>query len=350
LKSLFLRNWLLFLIVFSQSLLALDKPYSYSYIPKKVYQSQVFPITIYAKHYNPGEEISFEFDPLSPLQPIDLTPVINQNQNEAFFTFYFKVPKNKTSIEIPTLTIWSNNFSYILNSQIIPVEKLDTSKSIDFTNLLASDFRVNNVKIDPYDREYIIVYLSLNAKEANLEDFHIPNTIDDGIEKLKREGANVSAKYYFIVKNSVKDISFSYFNTIKKKFISKKIDLTTYKNRVIKKDFSPKELTFDKLKKYILYGLTIFFILMFLLTKDKLYLFIFTLLVIFLGFNLFNKKTICIKEGASLYILPTTRSTIFTRVDTQINKEVIKKYKNFYKINLNENITGWIKDEDVCKN
>ena len=349
-KSLFLRIGLFFGIVFSQLLWAAQAPYNYSYIPKTVYQKQIFPVTIYAKKYNPKEEISFEFDPLSPLHPISATPTIIQNQNEAFFTFYFKVNKDTREVKIPTLTIWTNTFSFILPEQTIKVRYLDASKHIDFAGVIASDMRVDNVTVEPYDSEYILGTLFLSAKEANLEDFHIPNVIDDGVEKIQRNGANVKAKYYFIIKNRVRYIAFSYFNTIKKEFITQKINLSHYKNKIVQKDFNPKELTFDKLKKYIAYGLGIFFILMFALTREKLYFALFFLIALFLLYSYFAKKSICIKEGASLYILPTTHSTIFTRVDKQIHRTVTQHYKNFYKINLKGDITGWIKDEDVCKN
>ncbi len=349
-KNFFLRIGLFFLIVFSQTLFALDKPYSYSYIPKVVYQKQVFPVTVYAKHYNPNEDLSFEFDSLNLLQPINTKPIVIQNQNEAFFTFYFKINKNKEDIEIPTLTIWNSSFSYILHAQEIKVKRLDSSKKVNFSNVIASSLQIDNVTIDPYDSKYLLVTLFLSAKEANLEDFHIPNSIDEGIEKIQREGANTKIKYYFIVKNSVKSVTFSYFDTLKKEFIEKKIDLEDYKNRIVHKGFNPKELTFDKLKQYFMYALVLFFLIMFFVTKEKLYIILFTLLALFILYTLLFKKTICIKEGASLYILPTTHSTVFTRIDKEMHKNIIRKYKNFYKINLKDDITGWIKDEDVCKN
>jgi len=349
LKHFYLRLKLLLLIVFAQLLFAQNTPYSYSYIPKKVYPNQVFPVTVYAKHYEPNKELSFEFNSLSLMQPLTITPVIIQNQNEAFFTFYFKAPSKEKIIEIPALTIWNSDSNYILNAQELQVVPLPKSNMINFSNLIASEFRIDNVKIDPYDSQYILVTLFLRAKEANLKDFHIPNVIDDGLEKFKRDGANVKAQYYFIVKNSVKGISFSYFDSIKKKFIQKSIDLTKYKNKTIAKDFNPKELTFDKFKKYLSYALIIFFLLLFFITKKRFYLILFIILNLFLLYNYLTKENICIKEGASLYILPTTHSTIFTRIDSKISRDVIRKYRNFYKINLQNDITGWIKDEDVCE-
>ncbi len=341
---------LFFIIAFSQNIYASNTPYSYSYIPKVVFKNQVFPVTIYAKYFNPNQKLNFEFDSLSLMQPITTKPVIIKNQNEAFFTFYFKVKKDKKIVEIPSITISSDEFAYILNQYQIRVKSLKVDEIIDFSNLISSSFRINNIKIKPYDSKYIITYLNINAKEANLEDFHIPNVIDDGIEEIKRDGANVYAKYYFIVNNNVKNISFTYYDTIKKRFIKKNLNINLYKQRVITNRANPKELTFEKLKQYIFYILIFIFVIMFIITKDKFYLFFIIILISIFLYILLNKKEICIKEGASLYILPTNNSSIFNKITKTIYTKEIKKYGDFYKIKLKNGTTGWIKNEDICKN
>jgi hypothetical protein len=344
-----LRIKLLFFILFSQLLIAANAPYSYSYIPKSVYENQLFPVSIHIKHYNPKDKLNFEYDNMSLIQPISNKPVVAINQDEAFYTFYFKVKEKKPTIEIPTLAIWNLDQTYILNAQEIKVKKLDKSKNLDFCGVLASKFRVNSIKIDPYDSEHILVTLNIEANEANLEDMHILNVIDDGIENLKRDGSNINANYYFIVSSTLEKIRFSYYNTIKKEFKSNTIDIKKYQNRIINAELNPKELSFDKLKKYVLFGFTLFFMVLYLLTYDKLYLFIFVVSGAALFYIYFSNKNICIQEGASLYILPTKNSNISLRVDEQIERQVIKEYNNFYKIEYKNSITGWIKKDELCQ-
>jgi len=349
LRNFFLRLKLLLLVLFSYSLFANNAPYSYSYLPKFVYQNQIFPVSIHIKHYNPKDELHFEYDDMSVTQPINTKPVIVINQDEAFFTFYFKVKTKKPFIEIPTLSIWNLDQTYILNAQEIKVKKLNTSKHPDFSGVIASKLRVNSVKIDPYDSNHILVTLDMEAREANLEDMHIVNVLEDGIEDIKREGANVYGNYFFVVDSKLNKVKFSYYNTIKKEFKTKTIDIKHYKNRVVNTQLNPKELSFDKLKKYMLISLTVFFALLFLITKDKLYLLIFIISGGLLFYIYFSNKKICIKEGASLYILPTKNSNISLRVDKQINRQVIKKYNNFYKIEYKNSVTGWIKENELCE-
>jgi len=349
LRDYLLRIKVFLFLLFSQLIFATDAPYSYSYIPKAVYQNQLFPVSIHIKHYNPKDKLHFEYDNMSLVQPINNNPVIVVNQDEAFFTFYFKVNTTKPTLEIPTLAIWNLNQTYVLNAQEIKVKKLNTKDALDFSGVLASKFRINSVKIDPYDTKHILVTLALEASEANLEDMHILNVIDDGIENIKRDGSNVSADYYFIVDSNLDKIKFSYYDTIKKEFKSKTIDIKKYKNRVINTQLNPKELSFDKVKKYFLISITVIFALMFLLTKDKLYLFIFVLSGALLFYIYFSNKNICIQEGASLYILPTKNSNISLRVDDKIERRVIKEYNNFYKIEYKNSVTGWIKKDELCK-
>ncbi len=340
---------LFLLIIFALPLLAGGAPYSYSYMPKVVYKNQLFPVTILVKHYNPQDPPRFEYDTISLIQPVDLKPVKVINKDEAFYTFYFKANANTKRIEIPTLSIWNLNYSYILNPQIVELKELE-KKDKNFSGVLASNLRVDSTKVDTYDDSHNLVTLNLEANEANLEDMHIPNVIDDGIENLKRDGALTTATYYFIIPSKQKSIIFSYFNTIKRDFKVKKVSLENQKSSLDSNNLKPKELDFKKLKKYILLGLALIFAIAYLLTKDWIYLIFFILTTAILIYLFMPKKSICVNEGASLYILPTQNSNISLRIDKQIRTKVLKTYKNFNKIEYKNSLSGWIKNEDICKN
>jgi len=330
-----------------QLLNAANTPFSYSYIPKKVYHKQIFPLTILVKHYNPKDPPHFEYDSLSLIQPIDYKPIQVINKNEAFYTFYFKTPLNKNSLTIPTLTIWTLSYTYILQPKRIPIQKLPKVNKKDFSNLLASNFRVNNIKVDTYDANNSLVTLNLEATEANIEDFHIPKTNEDGIENIQRNGTRVTANYYFVIPSNTQKLSFSYYNLIKNKFITIPLNLANTTPKI--EQLNPKELSFDTIKKYTLIITTILFLLLTYFTKDYLYLFVSALMIVLLIYFYLPNKRVCIPEGASLYILPTNNSNIITQTDKKYTTTVIHKYKKFNKIDYN-GVKGWIKDEDLCKN
>ncbi len=337
-----------FLFFYSQTLFALDAPISYSYVPKFVYKNEVFPVTIAIKHFNPKESIHFEFDPLSLMQPLEFKPVVTLNKDEAFFTFYFKAKYDLQSLTIPSLTIWNRDFSYLLNEQTILVKKTPKTPQ-NYAGVMAANFLITLVRVNPYDSSNSLVELHIKAVQANLENMHINSVKEDGIEALKRNGASVKAIYYFVVPASVKKIAFSYYNLLQKKFLTKEINIAFYKNRLEFNTITPKELSFEKVKKYTLFFFIILFALMFYYTRDKVYLFILLLSTIIFVLFFLPKKRICINEGASLYVLPTQKSSVSLQITQKITKTVLKKYQNFYKIEYH-GITGWVKDEDLCKN
>ncbi len=341
----FIFKLLFFLL--STNLLFCATPFSYSYIPKKVYKKQLFPVTILVKHYNPKEPPHFEYDSLSLIQPIDYKPIEVINKDEAFFTFYFKAPSNSDHLTIPSLTIWTLSYTFVLQAKEIPISELKGIDPNSFTNLLASNFRINSINIDTYDANSSLVTLHLEATEANLEDFHIPNVEDDGIENIKRDGARVTANYYFVIPSTKEHLSFTYYNLIKNRFITTPVNLENSSQKIEK--LNPKELTFDSIKKYTIITITILFLILSYLTKDHLYLVVTALLIFLVIYLYLPKKSICVPEGASLYILPTSNSNIITQTQKQFITPLIHKYQTFNKIEYN-GLKGWIKDEDLCKN
>ena len=345
LPSLWLKGILFILLI--NLLGAANTPFSYSYVPKKVYKKQLFPVTILVKHYNPKDPPHFEYDSLSLIQPIDYKPIKVINKNEAFYTFYFKTPSNKETLIIPTLTIWTLSYTYILQSKKIPIQELKGADKKTFTDLLASNLRVNSIKVDTYDTNSSLVTLSLEATEANIEDFHIPNTSDDGIENIKRDGTRVTANYYFVIPSNKQKLSLSYYNLIKNKFITIPLNLENSNHKIGK--LNPKELSFDTIKKYILIATTLLFLTLAYFTRDYLYLAVTAFMIGLLIYFYLPNKSICIPEGASLYILPTSNSNVITQTDKKYTTPVIYKYKTFNKIDYN-GLKGWIKDEDLCKN
>jgi hypothetical protein len=178
---------------------------------------------------------------------------------------------------------------------------------------------------------------------------HIPEAIDDGIENLKREGSSATANYYFIIDGNRSSTTFSYYDSMQKKFVEKTILLEYFKNKIESGDLNPKDLSFDKFKKYSLISLALFFLIMLFSTRDRFYIFALLITITILVYIYLPKKIICIDEGTPLYILPTKNSNISLRIDDKIDREVLKEYRKYYKIDYKNGITGWIKDEDLCK-
>jgi uncharacterized protein YgiM (DUF1202 family) len=104
------------------------------------------------------------------------------------------------------------------------------------------------------------------------------------------------------------------------------------------------------LKKSIFIGLSIFFFLLFLWKRDLFYLILAVVSVTTLLTFYTPKKKICIKQGAALYILPTHTSHISTKINKEFRTPLLGERTEFYKIEYQNGVIGWVKHEDLCKN
>jgi hypothetical protein len=115
-------------------------------------------------------------------------------------------------------------------------------------------------------------------------------------------------------------------------------------------DLNPKVDAFKRLKRYTLITFSLFFLMMFIWKKDFFYLVLGVISIIALLTFYIPHKKICVKQGASLYILPTQTSTVSTKIDNQLDTMLLAERKEFKKIEYKKGIIGWIKDEDICNN
>ncbi len=323
--------------------------YRYSYIPKQVYAGQVFPVTVMAIGSISQSPPRFRFDKASATKPLQAKPLIMDNGKDRFFTFYFKA-KSKDFI-LPKLTIIEKDRILTLASHFIPVQTLHFSSKDRFCGVIASDFKIRTSQVSTFDEKSNLVYISIEAHEANLEDMAIPGVEEGGVEKLKRRGSRVRAEYYFVISANVKSITFSYYNAIKQLFIPIKVS-NDYRHKEVAAapaDLNPKDSSFTRLKKYALIALSIFFLIMLLIYRDRFYLLLLILSLSALIFIFIPMKKICIRQGAPLYILPVSNSTVGATVKERSKLPVLHRYGDYYKVEYKHGITGWIKNEDLCK-
>ena len=340
---------LLFLwIIIGASQLQAQVAYRFSYIPKQVYLHQVFPVTVLAVDADTHKPPTFRFDPRSKLQPLESRPVKVINGNDIFYTFYFKADRER--VRLPDLWIQDEECSVKLNGETIPVTRLQAAPEDRFCGVIASDFKVKNSQVSTFDDKNNLIYLNIEAHEANLEDMQIPGVVEGGIEKMNRHGALATGEYYFVIPANVGEVRFSYFNSIKQQFVPLTVSTNyEHKNVAAQVDLNPKESGFAQLKKYTFIALSLFFLLMFFVSRDFFYLALLAVTVITLVTFYAPLKKICVQEGAPLYILPVPGSTVGMRIDHQLKTPLLHQYRHYYKIQYRHGITGWIKDEDLCK-
>lgn len=329
------------------TLLQAETKYKYSYVPKKVYEHQLFPVTIIGIGDTSTQTPDFSFENTGDIEPLFSAPLVVRNGNDSFYTFYFQAQKQ--DIRLPSLIINTKSVQEHLPTQRIATHVL--KKRADFCGVLAADMKIKNSQVSNYDENTHIITLSIEAFEANIEEMDLNNTLESGIENLVRNNAKVEAEYYFVLPVKEKHIKFTYFNTIKKQYVFIEVPTVLEDSSVTtQSDLNPKADSFEKLKKYTLITLSVFFLLMFLFKRDFFYLVFAVISFITLLTLYIPHKKICIKQGAPLYILPTQTSTISTKIDRTLDTLLLDERKDYKKVEYKEGIIGWIKNEDLCKN
>ena len=344
-----LRSVWLFIgfIVAYTTLSSAQSEFKYSYMPKKVYENQLFAVTVIEVGATDSKKPQFSFDTLSKTQPLFRKPLVVQNGPDSFYTFYFKA--SDVDIRIPRLFISSQSSETSLEPKTVFIKTLKQRE--DFCQVLAADMKIKNSQVSNYDEKNHIVTLSIEAFEANLEDIKLNNVQEAGIESLERKNAKVEAEYYAVVPVEQKELKFTYFNTIKKQYVFLEVPVVVADASVTtQSDLNPKDDSFEKLKKYTFMFLVGFFFLMFLFRRDFFYLvFGVVSLITLLTFYIPHKK-ICVKQGASLYILPTPTSTISANIDQKIDTMLLGERGEYKKVEYKKGIIGWVKNEDLCDN
>ena len=334
---------LTFLVTFFTTLLAGDV--EYSYVPKKVYEKQVFPISFLATNSATKTAISFDFK--GDKRPIMEEPVIINNGSKTFYTFYFKTTEKLFSI--PKVLINFNGKEKILSGVNIPVKKIPKNKN--FSGVIASGLKIKNHQVSVYDEKTNLIAISFEAHDANLEDIYIPSALKDGTENAKRDGSQMEIHYYIVLPSEQTELKFSYFDTIKEDFVKKSIPIIMQDGSVAAQtDLNPKDDSFEALKKYTLIILSVLFVLLFLWKRDFFYLVMAVIAAAVLLTFYTALATVCIKEGSPLYIVPTSNSTTSIHVDQRYKTTKLAERNEFVKIEYKNGTVGWIKHEDLCKN
>jgi len=315
----------------------------YSYVPKKVYEKQVFPISFLATN-NLSKKIHFTFS--GDKKPVLEKPVIIRNGKNTFFTFYFKTTEK--TFKIPSVIVKWKYQERKLSALNIPVKKLPKEKN--FSGVIASGLKIKNYQVSTFDEENNLITLVIEAHDANLEDIFIPTAIKDGKENKKRDGSRMGIHYYIVLPATDTSVTLTYFDTIKETFVDKIIPIQVQDASVAAQtDLNPKDDSFEALKKYILITLSIIFVALFLWKRDFFYLILAVIsATVLLTFYTALAK-VCVKEGVALYIIPTANSTISFYIDTKYKTTKLAERGDFVKIEYKHSI-GWIKHEDLCNN
>lgn len=193
----------------------------------------------------------------------------------------------------------------------------------------AKDLHISSYQVSQYNANQNIVTINFEALESNLEN------------------KTVSIK----VPSDVKTLEFTYYNTTSKKNVELSIQTVMIDSTVsTQSEIHPKKNTLLQMKKYSLLLLSLAFVVLFIKTKKIKFMVVSVILLMITIIFYIPFKTICIKNGSEIFLLPTKNSTIIKRFETRFKTTQLGQYEDYSKIEYDDGFIGWIKNENICNN
>jgi len=220
----------------------------------------------------------------------------------------------------------------------------------EFSLVLSEDFTLTSHHAKKYDEKSNIVLLEINATSANLEDFHLPFAIRDGIDKIEKSGLQQSIFYFAIIPNDIKIFKFKYFDLLSNKYNIVSFDMILEDTTVsTQTDLNPQK---SKLALYKAVALIVlaFIVFLFFLRSKKLYLLVIVFIVLaYVVYLQIPISKVVLEKDIDLKILPTKNSTIFYTTSEPTKADILLEKDGYIKVLLENKKIGWI-DENLTKN
>ena len=325
---------------------------SYEEHPSQVFKNQRFEVVVKAlvttSDFDYITTYFSDVENLGILNPDRNWEKINDNTYENRFFFKAK----DSDFKIPRISVSLIRDYEILETtdlESIKIDYSDIAKGDErFSSIIAKDLNVKAYKTKQYNNKESLTIIDIDAINSNLEDFNLKGIEEQGVSQIKDEYPNQNMIYYFVMPVHKKKIVFNYYNTDKKSLVPITVPLVLENELVsTQTDLNPHDSSFEKYKKMALVAILIVFILMFVWKRKKIYFLTSAILFVIVSIYLMPNETAVLKSGSNVYILPTKNSTIFFRVESQQEVEILNTKKDFVKImGIDNNFIGWVKEED----
>ena len=369
----FLLTLILVASLFAQKVLYLN----YKEIPQRVVKGEIFAITLktlsVVKEY---DKIKYSFANQQGLELLNEDPQRDFDGKYLYDKFYFLTTASKA--RTPDITAYiENNNSETLNVQNdVPVFQFNifqeekqppqyekttlTGKKLNvitlnpiknFSNIVANSFKIADYRTTSFDQKHNIIVFIATATNTNLKAIHFKNVYKQGIESITDSYLDSKITYFLIVDKKMETFSFSYFNLLKNKFEIINIPIVVDDDSVVtQSDLKPKDQSRNKLKATIALAIALVITIFSLYRRKVIYIIFFVIpLSYFIWLNIPSQE-ICIKKGTKIHLLPVSNGTIFETTNNRYFLLKEGKVKNFTKVRLYNDMIGWVKDEDICKN
>ena len=327
---------------------------SYESLPKRVYQHQIFSVTI--KILNTNRELNELWRAFSAMQGLKLIskePQVRQEGYTRYETYYFQALASRFRLPDFFYKLVRSNIDQYQPKKLSGryFNAISLHYDNEFSHLLAQEFEITGYKTTHYDNTHNIIVFSAQTTMGNVEDFNLSIAVNQGFESYVYELPQVRMTYFAVIPKYLQQLSFNYFDINHSRYITKSIPIEVNDDSVsTQMDLAPTQYTHTFAKIIIASLLALLGLILYIIKRQKRYFFIIALApILYLIWVYFPKEKLCIKPDAKVHLLPMTHATIFKKSSITEHLQKLGKVGEYNKVLLQNGNIGWIKDEDICE-
>jgi len=319
-----------------------------------LYVGQLFEIEIETISLESSQKHFFDFENMDGVKVINpLKPLISHDDIRTYYKFYFVAQKDTIKTPDIVITIIDSDYS-MMQQEVLEGESFHATMlnpPQNFSNVIAKSLVVEGFKTSIYDSEHNIVAIKLFGEYTDLEDFSIPYASQGGIKEHIYDYPNQEISYYAILDKKIDSLQFCYFDIEMKRYKHIEFPINIERDTVsTQTDLHPQKSKIYQLKLYGSLGVFLFFMLLFIVKRGYFSLFLALLALAHLFYTIKPLATITISSGTIVYILPTENSTAIVKTDGVTQAKRLSSYEQYYKVEFEDGMIGWIKKDDSGKN
>jgi len=235
---------------------------------------------------------------------------------------------------------FSDSLLLTINSEI---KKLYPPQN--FSNIIATDLKIEDKLLTNYNHNYNIVYWTIIAQNGEAKRFKI-GCKDEKLYFLDKNSSYSKYSYSALVPIDKKRFEFTYFDLDEEKYkklsFSIKLKTETISTQI---DIKPMDKNRLILIDIFLGILLLLWIILYFYRKKKVYIFLILFTIGGLIFYNLPKKEIILSPNSKVHILPFKNSTIFFVTKSKMSVKVLKERNGWLKIEINNKI-GWVKENE----
>ena len=317
-------------------------------VPEKVYVGQVFPVRIKVTSLRKHVPYLVEAEGGENVVPLDINGSFYVRPKPInHLVFWFKA--SGAPVRLPSFVVHYEDDDRLYRTPGPSVKAVRLNPPRDFCGVLARKMELINYQASAYEGDDNILALQLLISYGNVDDFHLPGALKEGADSIQGDLNATTLLYYGIYPPKVEEVSFRYFNVEKNRYERFRIPILVKRGSVsTQTNLDPQASEFTKFKIAATATLMVIWLLLWIRRKGWLYPLLILLAGAYLVTYLIPLKSVCIKEGATIYLLPTPQSTPFMRLLNDTEAKEMDQISDYIKIQLPNNRIGWVKNEDLC--